>query len=233
MTIHSTNYALFENNVCFDIKGHAFFLENAIEIGNKFKGNIGMKIQQSLLLPSDSQPSVFWITNANNSFIQNVASGSANTCFWFLGNPVPLNEASGIDVKPIYAPWGTFIGNSAHSCRMGLRFDEQINPISNAFEFGYVDPRVDGKSTGALSPISTPNTLVHHTYDIAVWVRSGLNNEYSCVGCILGDNRLGFRLSSHHFVNDSLIVGLSKNHDCLKIDNGLKMEPLLERNPAQ
>lgn len=82
---------------------------------------------------------------------------SENTCFWFLGNATPLNDA-----------------------------------------------------------ILTPNTVVHHTYDIAFWVRTGLNTEYSCVGCTLGYNRLGFRLASHHYVNDSLIVRQSENSRCSK-----------------
>jgi hypothetical protein len=59
-----------------------FFLENAIEVGNKFYRNLGMQIRKGELLKTDSQPTIFWITNANNSFEGNIASGSANTCFW-------------------------------------------------------------------------------------------------------------------------------------------------------
>jgi hypothetical protein len=84
MTIHSTNNVLIENNVCFEIIGHAFFIENAMETGNRFIGNLGMTVRVGYLLPTDSQPSIFWITNANN-FIGNIASGSENTCYWYLG----------------------------------------------------------------------------------------------------------------------------------------------------
>jgi cell surface hyaluronidase len=100
ITVHTTNNVLIENNVCFDIKGHAFFLENGIETGNRFLGNIGMYVKQSDLLPTDSQPTIFWITNSNNTFVKNVASGCYHTCFWWLGNAVPLNEDQQKDVVP-------------------------------------------------------------------------------------------------------------------------------------
>jgi hypothetical protein len=97
---------------------------------------------------------------------------------------------------------------------MGLRFDEQIVVSTNMFAFGHIDPRIDGGRYSPRVPILTPGTIVHHTFDIAIWVRTGLNTDYVCDGCVLADNRLGFRLAFQHAVNNSLVVGLSANYRC-------------------
>ncbi|MCL6252121.1 G8 domain-containing protein [Altererythrobacter sp. KTW20L] len=83
------------------------------------------------LLPSDNTVASFWITNPNNSYIDNVAAGSDQNGFWlslpehpngaFLGTEVSLNT------WPRRTPMGEFRGNVAHSNFDGFMFDRNIN----------------------------------------------------------------------------------------------------------
>ena len=73
VVIHGTNGVQVLNNICQDIKGHAFFLEDAVERRNVFDGNLALmtrspapaKLLQVHEGPTLSQagPSGFWVTN--------------------------------------------------------------------------------------------------------------------------------------------------------------------------
>lgn len=69
------------NNVCYRTFGHAFYLEDACEQSNLIIHNLGINPMPVAavnedplqLVPSDSEAAVFWITNPNNTFINNSA----------------------------------------------------------------------------------------------------------------------------------------------------------------
>lgn len=97
VSVHGTNEALVENNVCFNHFGHGFFLEDGNEVNNQLIGNLTIlskRIPQAkALLASDylsqglditrfSPPGAFWISNPQNTVRGNVASGSQGTGFW-------------------------------------------------------------------------------------------------------------------------------------------------------
>jgi cell migration-inducing and hyaluronan-binding protein len=83
------------------------------------------------LLPSDNTVSSFWITNPDNSYIDNVAAGSDQVGFWlsipehpngaFLGTEVSLNT------WPRRTPLREFRGNTAHSNFDGFLIDRHID----------------------------------------------------------------------------------------------------------
>jgi hypothetical protein len=92
VVVHGTNKLRIEENVAFDTKGHCFVLEDGIETGNEFIRNLGaMTGIPNTLIPdlgpngieTDDTPSTFWITNPSNTWIGNVAAGSAKSGFWF------------------------------------------------------------------------------------------------------------------------------------------------------
>ena len=79
-----------QHNVAFNNMGHAYFLEDGIEVGNVFEGNLGIWTRvSSALLVSDTSPATFWATNPNNTYINNVAAGSEAYGFWFRLNQNP------------------------------------------------------------------------------------------------------------------------------------------------
>ncbi len=82
------------------------------------------------LLPSDNTVASFWITNPDNSFIDNVAAGSDENGFW-LSLPVhPQGKFKDSDVSktiwPRRTPLRAFRGNVAHSNFDGFMFDRNI-----------------------------------------------------------------------------------------------------------
>jgi hypothetical protein len=87
ITIHCTDRIRLEENVCVDHLGHGFFLEDGAEVENMIIGNLGIATRENTkdpLLASDQNPttsfygpSTFWWVHPKNTFINNVAAGSA------------------------------------------------------------------------------------------------------------------------------------------------------------
>jgi cell migration-inducing and hyaluronan-binding protein len=182
VTVHGTNDVRVENNVTYNIVGHCFFLEDGIEHGNEFVHNLAIQIkchptkpcvptnlaaagerpadaprqngQQSkdVLIPSDNTVSAYWITNPDNSFIDNVAAGSEETGFWF-SVPIHPNGAfedsdTAKNTWPRRTPVRAFRGNVSHSNFDGFMIDRHINP-DNTF----------GTASIPLLPLADPNDL--------------------------------------------------------------------------
>jgi len=93
LTIHESNNVTVYNNVAYHTYGHCFFLEDGAETYNVFEHNLGVYAKPMFppLLPSDVQPSIFWIANPNNSFVANSAS-SAFVTYWFVMPEKPVND---------------------------------------------------------------------------------------------------------------------------------------------
>ena len=113
VTVHGTNNVQVENNVTYNTVGHCFFLEDAVETGNRFVRNLAIQTKchptlpceptnlgpagtrpslaasaagqssRNILIPSDNTASSFWITNPDNVYRDNVAAGSDAVGFWF------------------------------------------------------------------------------------------------------------------------------------------------------
>ena len=76
VNIHNTYNVLIERNVAYNIMGGAFFLEDGVEMGNRFEYNLAIFVKSSTSLQNDDiTPAAYWITNANNTYIGNVAAG--------------------------------------------------------------------------------------------------------------------------------------------------------------
>src|SRR5690606_1996905 len=86
---------------------------------------------QDTLLPSDNTVAAYWITNPDNTFIDNVAAGSDENGFWFSLPEHPNGAFEGSDaslaVWPRATPLAGFKGNVAHSNYDGLMLDRNIN----------------------------------------------------------------------------------------------------------
>jgi hypothetical protein len=95
--VHGTNGVKVSNNICQDIKGHAMFLEDAVERRNVFEGNLVLKVRRpanaDLILQHEGDPfmggsSGFWITNPNNTFRSNVVGDAVGNGYW---NAFPIS----------------------------------------------------------------------------------------------------------------------------------------------
>jgi hypothetical protein len=98
-------------------------LEDGGERFNRFERNLGASIRgvKTLIRPdeSDNTPSVFWITNPDNSWRDNVASGSSSSGFW-----IELRSEVRVPTRgrwlpdsydPSTVPLLVFVNNVAHS----------------------------------------------------------------------------------------------------------------------
>jgi cell migration-inducing and hyaluronan-binding protein len=152
VTLHGTNQATVENNVCFNHFGHGFFLEDGNEVDNQLIGNLTVlskRIPQAkALLASDyvspgldltrfSPPGAFWISNPRNVVRNNVAAGSEGTGFWmsfsqrlactatgcFFPDASMPAPAGSTEVRPAEQSTSLFSDNSAHSSEVGMTWD--------------------------------------------------------------------------------------------------------------
>jgi hypothetical protein len=149
ITIHETNNALIDNNVCFKFKGHGFFFETGNEIKNTMTRNLGIgagfpsssKILLSSDNPSHGVPrrfpplSVFWISNPDNIIENNIAAGSAGTGFWMSFSAVTGSDAlrrynpttdtydGEVLAHPLTTNTLSYKNNSAHSTLVGHTWD--------------------------------------------------------------------------------------------------------------
>lgn len=231
ITIHGTNQALVENNVCYDHYGHGFFLEDGDEVNNIIRKNLGMLSRKPLkgrhLLESDINvssgdrfpgPSTYWISNPKNIVANNVAAGSEGTGFWmsfvqelyceprFCKKPAPGFAAN---VFPAKQQTLQFQANVAHSNAVGMTWDgvgdgELANNPNNAADRRLV--------TSHYSPPTPPvfsNLRIYKSRAAAVYVRS--NTSYFN-GAVLADNKVGFFFAYNQVVKSSAVVAKTQNH---------------------
>jgi cell migration-inducing and hyaluronan-binding protein len=122
------------------------------EVGNRQEMRRASFSGEHTLLPSDNTVASYWITNPDNSFIDNVAAGSDSTGFWF---SIPIHpqgafagtEAS-LNIWPRRTPLREFSGNVAHSNFDGFMIDRHINE-DNTF----------GTASIPLLPLADPTDL--------------------------------------------------------------------------
>lgn len=142
IVVHGTNNVVVSRNVAFDTFGHCYYLEDGVEENNEISFNLaarvkimgptdaaslkklndplqeGIKIVQSddLLNPADRAAAGFYITNTNNKFFGNAASGGF-AGFSFPNLPKPIGPSRDADVVPkdVGMEKGKFDGNFAHT----------------------------------------------------------------------------------------------------------------------
>ena len=83
------------------------------------------------LLPSDNTVAAYWITNPDNSYIDNVAAGSDQIGFWFSlpmhPNGAFLGSEASLNTWPRRTPLRKFSGNVSHSNFDGFMIDRHID----------------------------------------------------------------------------------------------------------
>ena len=113
--MHGVNGMKLTDSVAFDIAGHAFFMEDGIEVGNTITGNLALRVKpQYSMLSTDTVPAGFWITNANNTVSRNAAADVvAGVGYWVEPQLGAFVQADAPDPGP--APVAGFADNSAHA----------------------------------------------------------------------------------------------------------------------
>lgn len=174
------------------------------------------------LLPSDNTVSSFWITNPDNSYIDNVAAGSDQAGFWLSLPHHPNGAFLGTEIASKTFPrrmlLRAFRGNTAHSNYDGFMFDRNIAE-DNTFALAgnaYMplkDP-MDPESE-MLETVFTDLTA-YKNRNQGFWGRGEL---FTLRNAKFADNAIGMTMSSAAFgtekytslVTDSLFVGETDN----------------------
>ena len=214
VALHGVHSALIKDNVVHNTKGHAVFVEDAIETKNIVQGNLVASTRVATsLLHTDQTPAAFWVTNPDNYFAGNVAAGSERYGFWFSlpGKPTGPSAMSPLasDMCPIHSPLGQFDDNKAHSCRKnGLHIYVEWTALRDGY----------GKHCSLWKAVAIP---VFVRRFVAYKCRGAgyhahKTGELRCTGCVFADNQFAWQhnqvtIGTHVRMESSLVVGQSKN----------------------
>ncbi|MEL6545516.1 MAG: right-handed parallel beta-helix repeat-containing protein, partial [Myxococcota bacterium] len=136
IVIHRTSNLEVRNNVCFDVRGHAFFLEEGTERGNSIVNNIAVLTrlprEGTHLLESERResnqprrwaaPAAFWISHPDNDVRYNTAAGTEGTGFWMAFEERELCSEC-LQPNPSLAPTDRFRFNVSRTARIGFTWD--------------------------------------------------------------------------------------------------------------
>lgn len=210
ITIHGTNYARVENNLCYDFKGHGIFLEDGNEVKNIIMHNLAMLSKlpyaNRALRVSDVESmgtqrgrfhatSCYWISHPDNVVTHNIASGCHQTGFWMSFDDKELPDRT----KASETNTLSFNHNIAHSNIVGMTWDgvERENAVVNM----HYNP----------SEAPVMNKLVSFKNRISgIYFRSQTS---ILKDTLLADNGQSLWNAYNQIVVDSVIMGKTQNNN--------------------
>ncbi len=177
---------------------------------------------KNTLLPSDNTVAAYWITNPDNTFVDNVAAGADETGFWFSLPEHPQGAFLGSDaaknIWPRRTPLRAFRGNVSHSNFDGFMFDRNINE-DNTFDLSfsaYTPLKNPADPYSAMVESHFENLTSYKNRNGGIWGRGELHVFSNAK---LADNAIGMTHSTGTFgserftsrLTDSLVVGETEN----------------------
>ena len=128
MVIHGTNGVELRNNICYDIKGHAIFLEDAVERRNTIEGNLVLRVrspEDALLVSRHEQrgsaggcggaAAGYWLTNPDNTVRNNAVADAQGNGFWLSYPAKPVKQNAKVPVRPVNLPHAAFESNRSRA----------------------------------------------------------------------------------------------------------------------
>ena len=169
------------------------------------------------MIPSDRDPSTFWITHPNATITNNVAGGSEGKGFWFLQASKPTglskvfqdsNKRHYFDKDELFHTLhGNISHNSVHSSSFGYFLDKILRPDQGVGGSIAHDPWADPKDKKS-EKLTTYFTDIN-CYKIArtcIWMKIK-RGEYSSLKVAEAGELMFTRDSSR--ISNSLFVGFS------------------------
>lgn len=141
-------------------------------------------------------PSVFWISNPNNTYTNNAAAGARGAGFWYHLDTAVTGESSllpgACSVKPRSAPFGAFSNNRARASRQGF---------TSCF-FG-------GDTYGMDSPNAVFDSLTTTNVGQGIWPCGAGHSRFS--NAMVANTENGMQAPFPFAFNDSLFVAYTAN----------------------
>ncbi len=163
IVLHATNGVQVQNNICHDIVGHAYFLEDAVERRNILEGNLALMVRspaQGKALQVHETPvfqagaSGFWLTNPDNTVRGNLAGDAQGNGFWLSFPRKPGGDSTTVALLPSRLPFGVFDDNVAHSNgQPGINLDWAVTDEAGHVAPNAYVPTADGKENAYSSQI--------------------------------------------------------------------------------
>jgi hypothetical protein len=226
LTIHRTDNVLVSNNSCYNIKGHAFFLEDGTEKNNIITSNIGIKAKypyfSKRLLDSDrgQEPnpfgirperapntSIFWISHPQNIVTDNIAAGSVGSGFWMAFEEQVTENGS--TLYPSKTNTLSFERNQAHSNVLGFTWSfapgtESANNPNNPNDMKITSVTYQPTNEAQFKKLIAYKNSMTGFYTIA---KNGVFDQV-----ISADNGLHYFITFNQRIENSFIFGRSQNH---------------------
>jgi len=167
ITLHATNGLTVENNVCYDIKSHAIFLEDAVERRNIIRNNLVLHVNspkpEDALLKHDLPErrggvTGYWISNPDNTVENNVAADSEGSGFWYSFPMQGWGTSTSVNIHPDRIRPRSLKGSVAHSNKgSGIMLDGvQVDILGETHANKYT-PTEDETDTGTPVPFTFEN----------------------------------------------------------------------------
>jgi cell migration-inducing and hyaluronan-binding protein len=175
---------------------------------------------KNILIPSDNTASSFWVTNPDNTYIDNVAAGSEATGFWLATPQHPtgafLNRPGSENIWPRSTPLREFKGNIAHSNFDGFMFDRGPRADGHFGPGGHMTLANPADPKSPVVETVFTDLTSYKNRNSGIWARG---EEDTFRGLKMADNAIGYTHASGNFGNsdftsrviDSVFVGESAN----------------------
>ena len=155
MVVHGTNGVSIQNNICYDIKGHAIFLEDAVERRNIIEGNLVLRVRSpidSLAVTEHEKfghmcgaAAGYWLTNPDNTVRGNAVADAQGNGFWLSYPTRPVKQNKLVPLRPQNMAHGVFEFNSARSNgNLGLMLECAMTDDAGNLELLSYSPTRDG-----------------------------------------------------------------------------------------
>lgn len=221
IVIHGTNGVEVSNNVVYDIRGHGIFTEDASERRNLIDNNLVLRVRNAVIPlkqheTNERGASGFWLSNPDNTIINNTAADCIGNGFWLAFPTHPWGLSINVPINPSRIEFGIFDNNTAHSNRLeGIMLDNvEIDNAGNTFPFQYYSTS-DGQNPQW--PFSTLRRFALERYKtwkngaMGIWDRATWVDNYEAVSA---DNcgRFFAGAGVDGIIERCLVVGTSLNH---------------------
>ncbi len=229
VTIHGTNGVQVANNICHNIRGHAIFMEDAVERRNTIEDNLILEVRSPLpgmgLLNHEvpgtgprAGSSGMWLTNPDNTVRRNAVADIAGNGYWLAFPRTSIGHADSIaaNLRPRHMAFGVFQDNVAHSLNHAAVLLDlppvSTPPHSNTEDLQYrpTTDMLDYHSANALVPYSIRGLTLYKSRE-GLWNRQ---NGATFEQVVSADNTSRFFAGSSaaSSIRRSLVVGTSLNN---------------------
>lgn len=220
IVVHGTNGVTIQGNVCYDITGHAIFLEDAVERRNVIEQNLVLKVgpvaDEHVVLVheqpvQDGGPTGFWLTNPDNT-VRGNAVADTFIGVWYALPRAPLGLHQDVDMIPNQVPFGVFEDNVSHSNqKAGIMFDRPPVPgdPEGNLELSFYNPKQESDGGLVDAPFSLTNSTFYKHRSLSVWDRITAGTFEGFIVADFGDK--GLAGASICTITHTLIVGSTHN----------------------